>query len=330
MASVHFLNVAPGDCTIIRHASGRVSMIDICDGNIDERVVKADLAESRRTNPRGNFGMCGYPTNPIRYLQSLGIERIWRFILTHPDMDHMDGLSALVDTIGIDNFWHAGVDREPPDFEAGPYDEADWDRYMKLRAGNEPETTTLRKLAGARFKLANRNAEGNSGGDALSILSPNDVLVAAASADGDLNDGSYVLLYRSAGGRVLVPGDAHDATWEYVLTHYASDVANCSVMIAPHHGRDSDRSFEFLDEIKPKLTLFGCASSEHLAYGAWNSRKLDFITSNQAGNVVLEINNEHIDVYVENEAFALAKGVDISVKNGEGYTGLWRITPTKE
>jgi beta-lactamase superfamily II metal-dependent hydrolase len=305
-------------------------MIDICDGNIDERVIKADLAESRRTNPRGNFGMCGYPTNPIRYVQLLGIDRIWRFVLTHPDMDHMDGLSALVDTIGIDNFWHPGVDRESPDFEGGPYDEADWDRYVKLRAGNEPEITTLRKLAGARFKLANRNAEGNSGGDALSILSPNEALVAAASADGDLNDGSYVLLYRSAGGRILVPGDAHDATWEYVLTHYASDVANCSVMIAPHHGRHSDRSFEFLDEIKPKLTLFGCAPSEHLAYGAWNSRQLDFITSNQAGNIVLEIDSEHIDVYVENEGFAIAKGVDVSVKNGQGYTGLWRITPTKE
>lgn len=34
MPSVHLLNVSPGDCTIIRHGSGRVSMIDMCDGNI--------------------------------------------------------------------------------------------------------------------------------------------------------------------------------------------------------------------------------------------------------------------------------------------------------
>ena len=148
MASVHFLNVAPGDCTIIRHASGRVSMIDICDGNIEEQVIKADLAEARRMSPRGNFGMCAYPTNPIGYIQSLGIENIWRFILTHPDMDHMDGLNALVDTIGINNFWHPGVDREPPEFEGGPYDEADWNRYAKLRAGNEAGVTTLKKRAG--------------------------------------------------------------------------------------------------------------------------------------------------------------------------------------
>jgi competence protein ComEC len=330
MPSVHFLNVCPGDCTVIRHASGRVSMIDICDGNIADDLVKADLAEARRISPRGNFGMCSYPTNPIRYLQSLGIESIWRFILTHPDMDHMDGLSKLVDTIGISNFWHPGIDRDAPDFEGGPYNEADWDRYIRLRAGDEPGVTTLKKLAGAKFKFANRNAEGESGGDALSILSPDQALVAAASADGELNDGSYVLLYRSAGGRILVPGDAHDATWEYVLAHHASAVANCSIMIAPHHGRHSDRSFEFLDEIKPKLTLFGCAPSEHLAYGAWNSRQLDFITSNQAGNIVMDIASEHIDVYVENEAFAIEKGADVSIKNTQGYTGLWRVTPTEK
>lgn len=34
MPSVHFPNVSLGDCTIIRHGSGRVSIIDMCNGNI--------------------------------------------------------------------------------------------------------------------------------------------------------------------------------------------------------------------------------------------------------------------------------------------------------
>ena len=114
------------------------------------------------------------------------------------------------------------------------------------------------------------------------------------------------------------------------MKHYEQDVANCSVMIAPHHGRDSDRSFEFLDKIKPKLTLFGCAPSQYLAYDAWNRRKLDFITSNQAGNIVLEINPGSIDVYIENETFAAAKGADCSIKNSQGYVGLWNILETQE
>jgi len=35
-------------------------------------------------------------------------------------------------------------------------------------------------------------------------------------------------------------------------------------MIAPHHGRDSDRSYDFLDTVNPQLTLFGCAPSVDL------------------------------------------------------------------
>ncbi|MBI3805324.1 MAG: MBL fold metallo-hydrolase [Nitrospirae bacterium] len=330
MASVHFLNVAPGDCTIIRHVSGRVSMIDICDGNIKEEPRKAILEKAALRRLLGNFRMCKYPTNPILYAKSLGITRIFRFILTHPDMDHMDGLDVLADEIGITNFWHTGVQREAPDFSSCPYNEADWNRYESLRDGRESGVNTLKHLAGVYFQFANRIENAEGGGDGLYILAPDDALVAAASDDGDINDGSYVLLYRSAGGRVLIPGDAHDATWEYVLKHYESDVANCSVMIAPHHGRGSDRSFDFLDQIRPKLTLFGCAPSEHLAYDAWSQRKLAVITSNQAGNIVLEVADQALDVYVENAVFAEVCKADCLKTNAQGYIYLRRINNTAE
>ena len=35
-ARIHFLNVNEGDCTIIEHESGRITMIDICAGNLVE------------------------------------------------------------------------------------------------------------------------------------------------------------------------------------------------------------------------------------------------------------------------------------------------------
>ena len=66
MPSVHFLNVSPGDCSIIQHLSGRVTMIDICDGNMADTsdLSKALLEASER--PRGNFRMCKSRTNPDR------------------------------------------------------------------------------------------------------------------------------------------------------------------------------------------------------------------------------------------------------------------------
>lgn len=59
-----------------------------------------------------------------------------------------------------------------------------------------------------------------------------------------------------------------------------------------------------LDVLNPKLTLFGCANSEHLAYDDWNTRNLLHITNNQAGNILLNAINEGIEVYVENLSFA--------------------------
>ena len=43
MPTVHVLNVSPGDCTVIQHGSGRVSMIDICDGNVQTELSEATL-----------------------------------------------------------------------------------------------------------------------------------------------------------------------------------------------------------------------------------------------------------------------------------------------
>ena len=76
------------------------------------------------------------------------------------------------------------------------------------------------------------------------------------------------------------------------------------LLIAPHHGRASGRSYEFLDVLRPKLTLFGNASAEHLAYYAWNNRELPFITNNQAGCIVINADTPSLDLYITNEVFA--------------------------
>lgn len=330
MPSVHLLNVSPGDCTIIRHGSGRVTMIDICDGNLVEEARKALTDAAWGTRPRGNFRMCEHPTNPISYAESIGISHVFRFVLTHPELDHMDGFNAFVDKIGISNFWDSGSRRDKPDFSGSPFNEKDWNRYEKVRDGKESGVSSVIRQAGDRFAYANKGEDGKPGGDGLYILAPDSELIKDSNMSDDINDGSYVILYRSWGGRILLPGDAHDKSWDYVLKHYEKDVANCSFLLAPHHGRDSQRSYEFLDRIKPKVTLLGCAPSQYIDYDQWRRRGLEYITSNQAGNVVLEIAENIIEVYVENETFAAAKGGDLSKRNSQGYIYLYTIKSTSE
>lgn len=333
MATIHFLNVREGDCIVIQHNSGRVTMIDISCGNLTEieestnRFIKLAGLASSKTG--GNFNMKAYPTKPQEYLSKLKINSIWRFILTHPDMDHLDGFNALMDEMTVDNFWHPGANKPKPNFTGyNGYKEEDWDRYVKVRDDKESETTTLKVLAGKSFKYANRDDDGGSG-DGLQVFAPTKELVDDANQNKDFNDCSYVILYRTAGFKVIFSGDSHDATWEHILENHADDVTNCDILIAPHHGRDSNRSWDFLDVLKPRLTLFGIAKSEHLAYDAWNQRGLDKITNNQAGNVVFEMGDGCIHVYVENAAYAEFRNPGDNTRNFLGYRtlGYLKVNP---
>jgi beta-lactamase superfamily II metal-dependent hydrolase len=240
-------------------------------------------------------------------------------------MDHMDGLSALLDQIPVVNFWHPGVSRPAPEFNNNSrYKAQDWARYTRLWTREEQAVTVLTPRSGQRFAFASRDPQGGHG-DSLYVLSPDNALARTASESEDPNDGSLVVLHNAPGGRILIPGDAHDSTWEH-LHRFAHVLENCEVLIAPHHGRASGRDYEFLDWLKPKLTLFGCAPSAHLAYAAWNRRDLAFVTSNQAGNIVLDARDpRRIAVHIENRRFASAFRQDASVAFGDGVAWLRNV-----
>src|SRR5690606_30242447 len=111
MSTAHFWNINPGACAVIEHNSGRCSVIDICCGYTEEdRTLKMYMERQR------NFRRADYPTNPLDYIERLGERSIFRFITTHPDMDHLDGLNPLANKFPILNFWDSGVRREKPDF----------------------------------------------------------------------------------------------------------------------------------------------------------------------------------------------------------------------
>ncbi len=301
-------------------------MIDICAGNIEVELqaAKASFETFSVSKPKGNYRMCSNPTNPIEYLKNtMGVKSLFRFISTHPDMDHLDGFNRLANKISIRNFWDSGAHKSKPDFEGSPYKEEDWDRYVKFCEGREDGVKRISPLAGSRFEYANKDDEGKSG-DGLYILAPNQELVDDANETGDFNDCSYVILYKSSGGNIIIAGDAHDKTWEYILENHEDEIKDCKFLLAPHHGRKSDRDYSFLDTMKPKLTLFGCAPSEHLAYSAWNYRNLVYVTQNQCGNMVLQTKDGRLDVYIENEKFAKEVYPD-TFQNGSGYSYIWTL-----
>lgn len=300
MGVFHFLNVLEGDCSIIQHPSENVTVVDV---NNAAPTVSKGLREA--TGIRGDFRQRESPVNPIEYLKDFDLSSVFRFILTHPDMDHMGGIKAFFEEFGPTNFWDTD-NTEGKEFEEGsPFNELDWLFYKNLRDG-EPETypKRLSLLSGVKGQYYNVGEDGSEGGDGLYVLAPTGDLVEEANEKGEFNDASYVILYRSEGGRILLCGDSHDRTWDHILEKYPEDVDEVDVLIAPHHGRKSDRSFKFLDIVKPKLTFFGNAPSEHLAYDAWRSRGLVIVTNNQAGCMVVDTDVSPMKFFVTHKNFA--------------------------
>jgi len=307
MSVVHFLNVLEGDCNIIQHDSGRLTVIDVCnaDDGIDTEGEKAKKASASRTQmysmtvPTGkkNYGRKTYPDNPIHYVKSILKETsVFRFIITHPDMDHLDGIADFFGSFEIINIWDTDNEKEIADFKGGGYNKEDWDFYLKIRDGKEGNRKTF--LAGDSVQYFNE--------DNIKILSPTKDLISQAIECDDYNDSSYVLLYtppKNGRGqwKILFAGDSHDKTWDHIIENYNDDVTNVDILFAPHHGRGSDRNYDFLEVVQPKVTLFGNASSKHLDYASYPEHR---ITNNQAGYVVLDISPANLKIYVENEEFA--------------------------
>ena len=106
MSKIHFLNVKNGDCSIIQHNTGHISIIDVCNAR---KVVANESAQaaafSSCDSPSGNFRQKEHPENPIEYLNNINCNYIFRYIQTHPDMDHMDGIKDLFDSFEVVNFW---------------------------------------------------------------------------------------------------------------------------------------------------------------------------------------------------------------------------------
>lgn len=143
MMQVHFLNVGHGDCTVIRHHSGNLTVIDVNNGDTLDPNSEIELVY-----PRLLEGYAVPLTNPVEFLKArYPNDEIFRYVQTHPDLDHMRGLAAIArEGIYIRNFWDTNHNKVP-DFQSDS-DEEEWQQYEHFRSGNAG-ATVLRLHQGA-------------------------------------------------------------------------------------------------------------------------------------------------------------------------------------
>jgi competence protein ComEC len=189
-------------------------------------------------------------TDPIQFLkETYPGESLFRFISTHPDLDHMRGLTNLDTEIEFTNFWDTNNNKGVTDFWSDA-DKADWKLYQQLRSASRRKVF----VRGDSHFAFSKDKNGLPGGDGIEILSPSPEIVGACNTIDSYNNISIVLRVHHAGKTLLLPGDAEDLAWDNMVDTYGSRLKS-DFLKASHHGHDSGYHMEAVRLIAPIITF---------------------------------------------------------------------------
>jgi len=303
MVRVHFVNVGHGDCTVVEFQdAGRVAVIDINrSSDYDETTLNemAQYAWSHASKASQYLFKAGVmsadelfteagvrlkPNDPIAYLRNFSSGKPFRFISTHPHMDHLSGLTALRDEFGFSNFWVVRNSLQPTD-KLDAQQQKDWDLYKSYRDATKTKFDDVKIV---------RPMEDDSMDfweqDGIQILSPCQALIDLAHQKNNPNIMSYVLLITYGETRILLGGDAVEETWEYIYENHQDLIQGISILKASHHGRETGYHQPSLELMKPGHVIVSVgkkpvtdASNKYRKYSenVWSTR--------WKGNIVFEL-----------------------------------------
>lgn len=292
MSVVKSFSVGNGDTFYIRHESDNFSMIDCClDDENKKYIVDEIINESKDKG-------------------------IHRFISTHPDEDHIQGLEYLNERWGIINFYCVKN-------EADKDDKSDaFKEYCKLRDDTD-KAFYLYKGCSRRWMNLNseKDDEIQRGGAGINILWPvtdNEDFKEALKQTKEgksPNNLSPILIYR-CGVTFMWMGDIESDFLEKVYDYI--EFEEIDVLFAPHHGRESGKiPKKILNEINPQIIVVGEAPSKYLNYYS----DFNTITQNSAGNIIFDIHNSSVDIYVGNSNYSVNYLTDLNKNKYENYLG---------
>lgn len=253
--SVHFFDVGQGDSIFIQTSRGRQILIDGGRG----RVVVEKLSQ----------------VMPF-FDRSIDV-----MILTHPELDHMEGLIEVLRRYNIHAVIWTGVKRTIPEYESF------------VRELEREGATLLIAAAGATIRVG-------EGQGVLEFLYPFENLEGEIIAK-KLNFSSIVSRFVYGETKFLFTGDIEKES-EQQLVESAIDIS-ADVLKVAHHGSKTSSVKEFIEEVDPKLAVIQVGRNNR--YGHPHEQTLR--TFHDLGIPILR-NDKNGDIVI------LSDGHNISVK----------------
>lgn len=251
---VTFMDVAQGDATLIEFPGGKTMLVDGGTG--------------------GTFNVGRLAVAP--YLWERRIQTIDYLVGTHPQMDHIGGLSYILRKFTVGEVWTNGTVRDLPFYQL-------FSERLEEK-GLQPKIVTASaqpmEIGGCRVFFLNPAGEASSG-------------------DGDLNNHSIVLRLAcpqlgGEGFSLLLTGDIERGA-ERRLLEEGSDLKS-TILKVPHHGSISSLDRLFLSAVAPKVALISVGRHNPYRHphpevlAAYEALPAQVYRTDQDGAVLIEAN----------------------------------------
>ncbi|UCE63440.1 MAG: DNA internalization-related competence protein ComEC/Rec2 [Nitrospirota bacterium] len=306
---VTFLDVGQGDATVIELPDGQVVLIDA-----GASYSKLDMGQA--------------VVGP--FLWDQGIRRIDHVIATHPQWDHMGGLSWVIKKFQVGRYWSNGVTRENVFFqrvqeaiqEVGLKEQVAWKGKEITRAGPCRLTVLNPPFAGNSNPGFRNSSQGGSDLNNQSVVTELDCGVHSFLFTADAE--------REALGRLnQLP---HHRTAQVVKVPHRT----AQVIKVPHHGAKSSLNREWINQLNAEAVVI--SAGRHNRYGhpipavldAYREKGIPIYRTDQDGAVWVTASLHSPDLSIQTAQAQLLKPVTIDgltieteLKNFKRILGDW-------
>ncbi len=272
MATVKSYTVGEGDMFFIDHNSDNFTIID-CQLFGDHKEWLVDELK--------------------KFSKDKGITR---FISTHPDEDHIEGIEYLDAKMPIHNFYVVKNEATKPDESTA------FKHYCELRDGSKAYYV----FKGCSRKWMNKSDDVRET-SGISILWPdtsNKYFKEALQKAKDgtaFNDISLVARYSVKNSASFMwIGDLGTDYMEKIVDDI--NLQKTNIVFAPHHGRKSGKLPDsWLEKLEPEIIVIGEAKQRHLHHYSGYQK----ITQTKAWDIVFEPSDGKVDCYASNPDYGL-------------------------
>lgn len=219
------LDVGQADSIFVKTAAGRTMLVDA--GN--------EAADARRVI--------------LPYLKSQGVTSLDYLVLTHPDQDHVGGMTAVLDEIPVSAF----VDSVQP----GETNQAYLHTLQRVQSKGIKAVKARRGRSDIDLGAATE----------VQVLGPEEPLLTGNSPT---NNNGVVLRLIYGSVSALLAADIGQEGEERLLAH--RDNLRSQILKVAHHGSESSSTTQFLDAVQPEVALISVGAGN--SYGHPNRQLL--------------------------------------------------------